>query len=116
MSRVFLAGARRSAVVPRGGAFAALALHDLAAPVIAGALQDADIAPHRVDELIVANALGAGGNPARLAALAAGLPDHVGGLSIDRQCCGGMDAVLLAEALIRAGRAQVVIAGGAESF
>ncbi len=116
MSRVFLAGARRSAVVPRGGAFAALALHDLAAPVIAGALQDADIAPHRVDELIVANALGAGGNPARLAALAAGLAQRVAGLSIDRQCAGGLDALLLGAALIRSGQHDIVVAGGVESY
>ena len=116
MSRVFLAAARRSAVVPRGGAFAALALHDLAAPVIAGALSDAGMAPNRVDELIVANALGAGGNPARLATLAAGLPQGVAGLSIDRQCAGGLDALLLGAALIGAGQHDIVVAGWVESY
>lgn len=114
MTGAVLVAARRSAVVPRGGGFAGLGIHQLAAPVIADLLRDAGLAPGDVDELILANALGAGGNPARVAALAAALP--VAGLSIDRQCCGGMDAVLLAEALIRAGRAQVVIAGGAESY
>ena len=116
MSRVYLASARRSAVVPRGGAFAALEPHDLAAPVITAALQDAGIPPDQVGELITANALGAGGNPARLAALAAGLPLRVAGLSIDRQCAGGLDALLLGAALIRSGQHDIVIAGGVESY
>jgi len=116
MSEAFIVAARRSPVVPRGGAFRALEVHQLAAPVIRDLLRDAGLAPGDVDELVLGNALGAGGNPARVAALAAGLPERVAGLSIDRQCCGGMDAVLLAEALIRAGRHQVVLAGGAESY
>lgn len=111
-----LIAARRSPVAPRGGALGRLNIHDLAAPVIAALLQDTGLGPDSVDELILANALGGGGNPARLAALAAGLPTRVAGLSIDRQCCGGMDAVLLADAMIRAGQHQVVIAGGAESY
>lgn len=106
----------RSAVVPRGGAFAALSLDQLGAPVLQAALQQAGIAPAQVDEVIVSNAIGGGGNPARLIALAAGLPEHVAGLSIDRQCAGGLDALLLAKALIESGAAQVVVAGGVESY
>lgn len=102
--------------MPRGGGFRRLAIHELAAPVIGALLGDAGLPPESVDEVILANALGGGGNPARLAALAAGLPERVAGLSIDRQCCGGMDAVLLADALIRAGGPEVVVAGGAESY
>lgn len=116
MSGPVIIAARRSAVVPHGGAFKTLEIHQLAAPVIADLLRDAGLRPEDVDEVILGNALGGGGNPARLAALAAGLPERVAGLSIDRQCCAGMDAVLLADALIRAGRHQVVIAGGAESW
>lgn len=108
--------ARRSPVAPRGGALSRWSLQDMAAPVIAALLQDSGLSADQVGEVILANALGGGGNPARLAALAAGLPQHVAGLSIDRQCCGGMDAVLLAQAMIRAGQHQVVIAGGAESY
>ena len=107
--------AKRSAVIPRGGAFARLSIEDLATPVIAALLADAGIAADRVDEVICANALGAGGNPARRVALAAGLP-RVAGLSIDRQCAGGLDAVLLARALVQSGAARVVIAGGVESY
>jgi acetyl-CoA C-acetyltransferase len=108
--------AKRTAVVPRGGAFAALEIEELAAPVVRALLAQAGIGAEQVDEVICANALGAGGNPARLVALASGLPVRVAGLTIDRQCAGGLDAILIAHALIEAGLAEVVIAGGAESY
>ncbi|SMX42417.1 thiolase family protein [Actibacterium lipolyticum] len=116
MTRSFIVAAHRSAVAPRGGALAHLDIHDLAAPVVQACLKTAGIAAQDVDELIAGNALGAGGNPARLVALASGLPASVAGLSIDRQCCSGLDAINLADALIKSGRAQVVIAGGVESY
>ncbi len=109
-----LIAARRTAVVPRGGAFAHLSIEDLAAPVVRACLADAGMRLDQVDEVILSNALGAGGNPARRVALAAGL--GVAGLSIDRQCAGGLDAILLARALVDSGAAEVVLAGGAESF
>jgi acetyl-CoA C-acetyltransferase len=111
-----LIAARRTAVVPRSGAFARLSIEDLAAPVLTACLVDAGIAPDAVDEVILANALGAGGNPARRAALAAGLPETVAGLTIDRQCAGGLDALLLAGALVESGAAGIVLAGGVESY
>ena len=110
-----LIAARRTAVVPRGGAFSRLRIEDLAAPVVQAVLADAGIERDRVDELILSNALGAGGNPARRVALAAGL-GHVAGLTLDRQCAGGLDAILLAKALVDSGAAEVVLAGGAESY
>ena len=105
--------AKRTAVCPRGGAFARLQIEDLGAPVVRALLDAAGLAG--ADELICANALGAGGNPARRVALAAGLGE-VGGLTVDRQCAGGLDAVLLARALVDSGAAEVVIAGGVESY
>ena len=60
--------ALRSAVVPRAGAFSHLSVHELAAPVIQGVIGKAGFEIDQVDELIVSNALGAGGNPARLCA------------------------------------------------
>lgn len=116
MSGAFIIAARRTPVMPQGGAFARFYPHELAAPVITACLADAGLAPDQVDELILSNALGGGGNPARLAALAAGLPEQVAGLSIDRQCAGGLDAILLARALVESGAADVVLAGGAESY
>ena len=110
-----LIAARRTAVVPRGGAFARLSIEDLAAPVLLACLKDAGIDVGRVDEVILSNALGAGGSPARRVALAAGL-GHVAGLTVDRQCAGGLDAILLARALVDSGAADVVLAGGVESY
>jgi acetyl-CoA C-acetyltransferase len=111
-----LIAARRTAVVPRNGAFSRLSIEDLAAPVLKACLTDAGIDPSQVDEVILSNALGAGGNPARRVALAAGLPEAVAGLTIDRQCAGGLDAILLAKALIDSGAADIILAGGVESY
>lgn len=114
MRPVYLHAARRSIVAPRGGALSGLSLHALGAPIVRAVLDDAGI--EAADELICANALGGGGNPARLIALAAGLPEAVAGLSIDRQCAGGLDALLLGQTLIASGMADTVIAGGIESY
>lgn len=108
--------AARTPVAPRGGALSDLPLHALAAPVVAALLDQTGLDPTQVDEVIVSNALGAGGNPARHVVLAAGLPETIAGLSIDRQCAGGMDAILVARAMILSGAADVVIAGGVESY
>lgn len=116
MSRCSILAARRTAVVPRNGVFKDMALQDLAQPVIAQLLKDAALSPNHIDELIVANAVGPGGNPARLCALASDLPQTVAGLTIDRQCVGGLDAVLLAKSLIQSGQCNIVIAGGVESY
>lgn len=107
--------ALRTAVVPRGGAFNQLLPHQLAEPVIRALLMQTGIARGEVSQLVMANSLAAGGNPARLAALSAGL-DQVSGLSIDTQCAGGLDAIAIAAALVDAGAADIVIAGGAESY
>lgn len=112
----FLIAAKRSPVAPRGGSLSQFNIHELAAPVIKKLLTSASIDASSVDEVIVGNALGAGGNPARLVSLAAGLDERIAGLSIDSQCCSGLDAVLLAKDMIAAGRASVVIAGGVESY
>ncbi|MDT8992930.1 thiolase family protein [Curvibacter sp. APW13] len=106
----------RSAVAPHGGAFRALAAHDIGTPVLQALLQRAGVAPEAVDAVVLGNALGAGGNPARMLALAAGLPDRCAALSVDTQCCAGLDAVAVGVGLIASGQAQVVVAGGAEAW
>ncbi|WP_153771746.1 thiolase family protein [Labrenzia sp. CE80] len=108
--------ARRTAVAPRGGAFRALQADELAAPVIEALLADAGVGRQAVDHVIFGNALYGGGNPARLAALRAGLPDRVPSLTLDTQCCSGLDAILMASHLVRSGAARCVIAGGVESY
>ncbi|MDT8327160.1 MAG: thiolase family protein [Roseovarius sp.] len=116
MTQSYILAAKRSAVVPMNGAFADLQFHDIAAPVIRACLMAGGMTPEDVGEVITGNALGAGGNPARLCALATGLPERIAGLTIDRQCASGLDALNLADAMIRSGQAEVVIAGGAESY
>lgn len=113
---VAIRAARRTAVVPRGGAFRDVEAFALAAALVGPVLADAGIAPGAVDEVILGNALSGGGNVARVAALAAGLPEHVPAATLDTQCCAGLDAIRLGAARIAAGEARFVLAGGVESF
>ncbi len=107
---------RRTPVAVRGGKFAESEIADLAGPVMAQSLRDAGIQPAGVDAVILGNALYGGGNPARVAALAAGLPESVAAMTVDTQCCSGLDAIALARSQILSGQAEVVIAGGVESY
>lgn len=115
-SPALIAAWARTAVAPQGGAFRALAAHEIAAPVLQATLQRAGIQADDVDAVILGNALGAGGNPARMTALAAGLPDRCAALSVDTQCCAGLDAVAVAVGLLTSGQAAVVVAGGVEAW
>lgn len=108
--------AQRTAVAPRRGAFANIEAHDLAGPVLRACLADAGLSASDVDEVILGNALSGGGNVARLASLAAGLPDSVPALTVDTQCCSGLDAIILAARLVEAGAADAILAGGVESW
>ena len=116
MTHPLIVAAKRTAVSPKGGTLSKLSLEELAAPVLQQVLLDAGLTGEMVDEVIVSNALGAGGNPARLITLHAGFPQHVAGITIDRQCVGGLDAIGLAATLIRSGAVSCVIAGGVESY
>src|SRR5262249_50338353 len=93
MSAAFIVAARRTAVVPRDGAFARTEAAELAAAPIRQVLADAALDAGDVDQVILGNALYGGGNPARVAALLAGLPEETAALTIDTQCCAGLDAV-----------------------
>ncbi|WP_417687208.1 thiolase family protein [Roseibium sp.] len=115
-AKAVITAARRTAVVPRGGAFRLLQADELAAPVITAVLADAGVRKEDVDHVIFGNALYGGGNPARMAALRAGLPAHVPAMTIDTQCCSGLDAILLAVRMVEAGAADCIVAGGMESF
>ncbi|MDI4657021.1 thiolase family protein [Xanthobacter autotrophicus] len=116
MIGVALLGAKRTAVVPRSGAFRHMEPFALAAALIGPLLAEAGLAPDAVDEVILGNALSGGGNVARVAALAAGLPQHIPALTLDTQCCSGLDAIRMGAARIAAGEARYVLAGGVESF
>ena len=114
--KVFIVAARRTAVTPRGGAFAQLDVSALAAPVLkALAPCRAEQAPG-LDAVILGNALYGGGNPARVCALAAGLDVSLPAMTVDTQCCAGLDAISIGAAMIASGQARAIIAGGVESY
>ncbi|MFC2523776.1 MAG: thiolase family protein [Lautropia mirabilis] len=115
LSVPLLAGCR-TPVAPRHGALRHHTPHTLAAPLVQHLLKTVGLPSEAVDTLILGNALGAGGNPARMTALAAGLPQHCATFSVDTQCCSGLDAINLAAARILSGQSDVVIAGGAEAW
>lgn len=111
----YIIAARRSALGRVGGLHRNRRIEDLTAPVITAALKDAKVKPADVDEILIGNA-SQGGNPARLIALASGLPEAAPALTLDRQCTSGLDAILLALRTVAAGDADVIVAGGAESL
>lgn len=113
--RAYIIAARRTAMGRVGGLHRTRRVEDLAAPVITAALTDAKLDGARVDDVIIGNT-SAGGNPARLIALAAGLPERTPALTVDRQTASGLDAVLTGIRQIAAGDSDVVVAGGAESL
>ena len=107
--------ARRTAIGRQGGIHARRKLDALTTPVIHAVLSDAGVGPESVDALILGNAAGGGGNPARLVALTAGLPVSMPALTVDTQCASGLDAIVAAARMIEGGAAEIVLAGGAES-
>ena len=113
-----IVAARRTPIGTRGRALAAVPVEGLAAPVIRAALADAEAATGAavdIADVILGNCMGPGGNPARVAALAAGLGAGVPGATVDRQCGSGLAAVIDAVTAIRAGDARSRVAGGVES-
>ncbi|HEX4816916.1 MAG TPA: thiolase family protein [Nonomuraea sp.] len=108
-----IVAARRTPIGTAGHAFKDLTVDRLAAPVIAAVA--GDLAGRPVDDVVLGNCMGPGGNVARVAALAAGLGHEVPGITVDRQCGSGLAAVLVAGQAVRAGEMDLVIAGGAES-
>lgn len=115
MPRAVIVAARRTPIGRIGGWLRTLPVEDLAAPVIRAVLADAGLDGAAVDEVILGNAVGPGGNVARLSALAAGLPVSVPGVTVDRQCGSGLEAVNHAARLIESGACSVCVAGGVES-
>lgn len=106
----------RSAVVPRDGVFKTLQTHDIATPVLQALLKRAGIDAELVDAVVMGNALGGGGNPARMLTLNAGLSQRCAAFTVDTQCCAGLDAVAMGVGLIASGQAHVVVAGGGEAW
>lgn len=106
----------RSPVTPVGGALSQWQPHEIGTPVVLGICARFGIPPAVVDAVVAGNAMGAGGNPARMLALAAELADRIPAFTIDSQCCAGLDAITAANGLLAAGNADVVLAGGLEAW
>ncbi|MFE6965394.1 acetyl-CoA C-acyltransferase [Agromyces sp. NPDC057679] len=123
MAEAFLVGGVRTPVGRYGGALAGVRPDDLAALVVGEAVRRAglDVAGElgAIDEVILGAANQAGEdnrNVARMAVLLAGLPDEVPGVTVNRLCASGMSAITMAAQAVRAGDADLVLAGGVESM
>ncbi|MGD6873436.1 acetyl-CoA C-acetyltransferase [Sutcliffiella horikoshii] len=115
---VVIVSAVRTAIGSFGGVFKDVSAPQLGSVVIKEALAKAGLAPDSVDEVIMGNVLqaGLGQNPARQAAMAAGLPQEVSSMTINKVCGSGLKAVHLATQAILAGDADIVVAGGMENM
>ena len=119
MAEAYLVGGVRTPVGRYGGALAGVRPDDLAGLVVAEAVRRAAAPPDALDEVILGAANQAGEdnrNVARMAVLLAGLPDAVPAMTVNRLCASGLTAVIQAAQAIRAGDADLVIAGGVESM
>ena len=114
----FILSAARTPIGKFLGGLADLPAPRLGAAAIAEAIKRAGVPPAQVEEVIMGNVVqaGVGQAPARQAALFAGLPDTVAAFAVNKVCGSGLKAVMLAAQAVRAGDAQVLVAGGMESM
>lgn len=118
MSAAYVLGGARTPIGRFLGGLSGLPATELGAIAIREAMSRCDVSPGNVEEVIMGNILsaGLGQAPARQAALGAGLPPTVAALTINKMCGSGLKAVMLADQVIRAGDAKVIVAGGMESM
>ncbi|KFC66242.1 Beta-ketothiolase [Devosia sp. LC5] len=118
MSGGVIVGAARTPVGSFLGPLSSVPAHDLGAIAITAALQRAGVSPHDVNEVILGQVLtaGAGQNPARQAAVRAGIPKSATALGINQVCGSGLRAVAMGMQQILCGDADIVVAGGQESM
>src|SRR5689334_9688289 len=118
MSEAYLVGGVRTPQGKYGGALSGVRPDDLAALVVREAVSRAGVPAEFIDEVVLGAANQAGEdnrNVARMAVLLAGLPDTVPGYTVNRLCASGLTAVVSAANQIRAGEADLIVAGGVES-
>ncbi|MBE3570919.1 MAG: acetyl-CoA C-acetyltransferase [Bacillales bacterium] len=113
-----IVSAVRTAIGSFNGALKDISAPELGAVTIKAAFEKAGVKPEQVDEVIMGNVLqaGLGQNPARQAAIQAGLPYSVSAMTINKVCGSGLKAVHLATQAILAGDAEIVVAGGMENM
>jgi acetyl-CoA C-acetyltransferase len=113
---VYVLAARRTSIGRVGGLHSGRSVDTLAAGAIVAVLDDLDARPGDVGEVVLGNVWGPGGNPARVAALAAGLGDRVPGMTLDVQCASGLAAIDTGARLVASGAVDLCLAGGVESM
>ena len=118
MEDIVIVGAARTAIGKFAGTLAHTPASELGAHVIRKVLERAGVAPEQVSEVILGQVLaaGCGQNPARQAAIAAGLPDMIPAMTINKVCGSGLKAAMLGAQSIANGDADIVVAGGQESM
>jgi acetyl-CoA C-acetyltransferase len=117
-TEAFIVTGVRTPIGALGGALSTVPATQLGATCIKAVLEKAKVPVDEVDEVIMGNVIGAGlgQNPARQAAIKAGLPVSVGAMTINKVCGSGLKAVMLASQSIRIGASHVVVAGGMENM
>ncbi len=115
MKEAVIVTAKRTAVGKVGGMFKDVPPQQLVAPLLQHIIKQFQLDEASIDEVILGNTVGPGGNIARLSSLTAGLPVSVPGVTVDRQCGSGLEAINLAARLIQAGAGDFYFAGGVES-
>ena len=118
MADAYLLSAARTPIGKYLGDLSEVPVPVLGGVALAEALKRARATTAQIDEVIVGNVLqaGVGQNPARQAALKAGLPDSIAAVTVNKVCGSGLKAVMLAAQAIRAGDAELILAGGMESM
>jgi acetyl-CoA C-acetyltransferase len=118
MQDVVIVAATRTAIGAFQGSLASVPAHELGSLVIRSLLERSGVKPDQIDEVILGQVLtaGAGQNPARQAAIGAGLPVEVPSMTINKLCGSGLKALFLGVQAIRCGDADAIIAGGQESM
>ncbi len=118
MQEVVIVSGARTPIGRFGGAFKDVSASELGSLVIRSALDQANISPGQVDEVVLGNALQTeeAGYAARLASLGAGIPDEVPTIAINRQCSSGLEAINMAALLVKTGEVDIVVAGGIENM
>ncbi|PLR69575.1 MULTISPECIES: thiolase family protein [Bacillaceae] len=111
-----IVAAVRTPIGRQGGTLSSMEANEFGAIVITEAIKRANISPDMIDDVIFGNVLSGGGNIARLTALSTGLSMDIPGMTVDRQCGSGINAVNLAAQAIKAGDGDIFIAGGTESM
>ena len=118
MQEVVIVSGARTPIGRFGGAFKDVSASELGSLVIKSALDQANIRPDQVDEVVLGNALqtAEAGYAARLASIGAGIPDEVPTIAINRQCSSGLEAINMAALMVKTGEVDIVVAGGIENM